>query len=167
VASQTLKDAGGDIIEKRCRVILDLKVVINELTMEYVRKHVQWPAEQEETGWIAAERDNRLLLALIRNEQVLEKYLAHYITYEIEGDLEKDLIRKFDPGEVVEEILEPVIKELPADDVAYFEEIIREEVFLDCTYLMREAINIDWDRSELVKIFLVEEGEVEEKRADC
>jgi hypothetical protein len=93
---------------------------------------------------------------------VLEKYLARYITYEIEGDLEKDLIRKFDPGENVEEILEPVIKGLAEDDVAYYEEIIREEVFLDCTYLMRGVIDIDWDKSELVKIFVVEEDESEE-----
>lgn len=98
---------------------------------------------------------------LLNNEQVLEEYLIHYITYEIEGDLDKDLIKKFDPGEVVEEILEPVIKGLPADDVAYYEEVTRAEAFLDCTYLMREAIDIDWDRSELVKIFLVEADEAE------
>lgn len=77
--------------------------------------------------------------------------------------MDKDLIRKFDPGEVVEEILEPVIKGLPEDDVDYYEEITCAEAFLDCTYLMREAIGIDWDRSELVKIFLVEESEAEEQ----
>lgn len=67
MAGERLKAANGSVVEKRCRVILDLKIVIDELTKEYVRKHALWPADQEEEGWIAAERDNRLLLALIRS----------------------------------------------------------------------------------------------------
>jgi hypothetical protein len=43
---------------------------------------------------------------------------------------------------MIEKILEPVIKGLQEDEVAYDEKLVRQEVFVDCTYLMLGAIDI-------------------------
>jgi hypothetical protein len=68
---------GYQVIERTCRIVFDVNILIREITPESVADYFT----PDETGvglpWEWAERQNRFLLALLQDEKALDQFLAN------------------------------------------------------------------------------------------
>lgn len=147
------------MIEKRLRLTVDFKITAGEITREFVENFYRNSVNYQEVidntlTWELAARENRLLDALIRNDDALDMYLTYAILDEIDpgkGSLLRELL-------VVgreEEILGPVIESLEEGDVEFFKRVIEGGRFHENTELFTCRIAVDWLRAELKEIRVV------------
>jgi hypothetical protein len=145
--------------EKRLRLTVDFKITAGEITREFVENYYRNSVNYQEVidntlTWELAARENRLLDALIRNDDALDMYLTYAILDEVDpgkGSLLRELL-------VVgreEEILEPVIRSLSKDDAEFFIRMIEEGRFQVNTELFTYRIAVEWLRAELTEIRVV------------
>lgn len=149
--------------EKRLRLTVDFKIIAGEITREFVenfyRDYVNY---QEVMGnpltWEIAARENRLLNALIRKDDVLDRYLAYAILSEVDPAKGSPLNELLGIVREEEEILEPVIRSLAKDDEEFFTRLIEEGRFRENTELFTCCIGIEWLSAELIEIRVVAGG---------
>lgn len=85
------------MLDKRLRLTVDFRVTMREITRELVTEHYARRVNCAELlaspdTWADADRQERLRLALLRDAQALDQFLAHLIVGEAEADVAAVLI---------------------------------------------------------------------------
>jgi hypothetical protein len=143
--------ANAPLTERVCRVTLDLRIRISEITLEKLRRSIYWDEADQVSSLARADRQNRLLRALLRNEVALDQFLAFVAA----GDLKFCL--DADPSVTVpvrddEEILKSLLRDLGAEGSRLVEEAAAAGSLLDDTELFHRCFSVDWDNSVLCDI---------------
>lgn len=154
MASTTLKESGPAIV-KRIRATLDFKVHIRPITLDSVREYYKDKSD-EEIPWELPERESQLLLALLSDEKVLERYMTSLFLGHLQDQLDTDTL-----DELAEEndqvILEPVYSHMSEEDARFFREIEEEDLFYHYTDHLQRAFSVEWLETELIELNVIED----------
>ena len=152
---RTEKQASRILAQRTCRVVLDVTVRVHELTPAALPHRLR--ADMTGVGlppdWV--ERQHRLLLALLEDEQTLVEYLTIITIDELEEILDHEglLARGTD---VEDELLARVYERLGGDDARFFREVRVEGLLAENTQLIDWAFVLDWVGAQLKEVRVVE-----------
>ncbi len=108
-------------IERTCRIILDVNIRISEITPESVADYFKPDETDEGLPWEWAERQNRFLLALLQDEEALDRFLISIAEGDFDFLLESDRISGMS-DEVEDALFEKVFTSMGGDDGVFFQE---------------------------------------------
>jgi hypothetical protein len=150
------KEISNPLIERTCRITLDVRVLVNEITRENVAGTFI-PNETDENGltWEWAERQNRLLLMIIQDEETLNEFLIDITMEDLKGILN---IKPTRPGNSKElDVIERLALRTKGKDKLFFQEAIDKGVFWDNAQLVDEAFWHEWVRAEIREIRVIKQ----------
>ncbi|MCA1568299.1 MAG: hypothetical protein LC803_22175 [Acidobacteria bacterium] len=136
------------VIERKCRVVFDVNIRISEITPENVADTFTPDETGEGLPWEWAERQNRLLLALLQDEEALEQFLTSITTSDFGSLLESDHISGM-PDEEEGALFAKLLARMSKDDCVFFQEALKEGVLFDNIVLVHRAFVADWKRAEV------------------
>ncbi|MBA3241427.1 MAG: hypothetical protein H0T60_09420 [Acidobacteria bacterium] len=154
MSNQTLSDTEAPITERVCRLTLNCKVRVGEITPEMLRKSIYWDARDPESSMAHAERQSRLLHALLRDELVLEQFL----TYVVATDLcvlmgtGPDLGFHLEDEDTILKRVYPAAGEEGGPDI---EESRSCDTLFDNTELFHACFKVDWGRTVLREVEVI------------
>jgi hypothetical protein len=142
------KEISNPLIERTCRITLDVRVLVNEITRENVAgTFIPAETSADRLSWEWAERQNRLLLMIIQDEETLNEFLIDITMEELKGILN---IEPMGPGNSTElDVIERLALRTEGEDKLFFQEAIDKGVFWDNAQLVDEAFWHDWVRAEI------------------
>lgn len=114
--------AGYKVVEKTCRVVMDVTVRITEITRESVAEHFTPSETNEGLTWEWAERQNRFLSALIRDGEAFGRILAGFAQDDLGLILGSERIKGMPDGEE-DQLYERIYSRMGEEDAAYFREV--------------------------------------------
>lgn len=156
MASTTLDESGTDLV-RTVRATLDFKLHIRPITEESVRENYKGKRD-EEIPWGDAERENRLLLALLNDEEALRSYLTYIFINDLQAHFDHVSRVKIEYED--EEILEPFYSRMNEEDAEYFKEAKERGLFFDSLWHIQNAFSVKWDETELIEIERIESDKV-------
>jgi hypothetical protein len=142
------------LIKRTCRITLDVKVLVSEITRENVADSFV-PDESNEEGltWEWAERQNRLLLALIKDEEIFKEFLVEVTREDLEFILNSDHIKA---GKSIEEqLIEKIALRMEGEDARFFQEVKEEGILWENARLVDEAFWLEWERAEIREVSVI------------
>lgn len=145
------------LIERTCRITLDVKVLVSEITPENVAESFI-PDETDEDGltWEWAERQNRLLLMLIQDEETLKEFLIDITREDLEFILNSE---HMSPGKSIElELIERITSRMEGEDALFFQEVKEAGILWNNARLVDEAFWLEWKRAEIRKVCVIKQG---------
>jgi hypothetical protein len=107
---------------------MDVRVHISEITPENVAGYFTPDETGEGLPWEWAARQNRLLLAMLQDEEVLERFLTHIVKSDLGFLLESQRITGLS-DEAEDKLFENVYSGIDDEDRVFFEEA-RTEFFI-------------------------------------
>jgi hypothetical protein len=136
------------MLEKRLRLTVDFKISAGEITREtvehYYRDYVNYQElMKNELMWEIAAKENRLLQALIKNDEALNRFLTYVILDEVDPAKGSHLRKMLQVGRE-EEILESVIQSLEEGDVNFFKRVTEKGLFHENTKLFEHSVGVEW-----------------------
>jgi hypothetical protein len=139
---------GYRVIERPCRIVFDVNVRVTEITPESVADYFTPGGAGEGISWEWAERQNRFLLALLRNEGVLDQFLTGIAKGDFGFLLESDRIRGMSDEEEGA-LFEKVFAGMGADDRDFFRRAKKDGVLHHNMELVHTAVVTDWGSAEI------------------
>lgn len=136
------------VIERKCRVVFDVNIHISEITPADVSDNFTPDETGDGLPWEWAERQNRLLLALLQDEEALDQFLTSITTSDFGSLVESDRIRGM-PDEAEGGLFAKVFAKLGSDDRLFFQEALKEGVLFDNIVLVHRAFVTDWQSVEI------------------
>lgn len=146
------------MIERKCRIVLDVKIHISEITPENVARYFTPDELGEGLYWEWAERQNRLLHALLQDEEVLEQFLASIATGDLGFLLENERITGLS-DDAEDELFEKVYIGLDSEDRVFFEEARRDRVLYDNIELIHKVFVTDWEETALIDLVVLKQDD--------
>lgn len=143
------------VIEKRCRIVIDVPIRITEITPESVASYFTPDESDEGLTWEWAERQNLLLQRLITDEEALDEYLRGVAADDLGLLLENNGIGAL-AKDGAEHLFERVYSGMESADARFFEEAKKDGVLFDNTRLVDEAFVTDWKGAKLVGLMVLE-----------
>lgn len=142
------------VIERRCRVVIDVPIYITEITPESVAGSFTPDESDDGLPWEWAERQSRLLHRLLNDEEVLDEYLRGVAADDLALLLQNDRIGVL--GEDgAEQLFENVYAGMESADARFFEEAKKDGVLFDNAKLVDEAFVTDWKGAELAGLMVI------------
>jgi hypothetical protein len=162
VAANPPQKDSANVIERKCRVVLDVAIRINEITPENVA-HYFTPSETG-TGlsWEWAERQNRLLHALLEDEASLDEFLR-LITRD---ELEVITNNVYAKPQSDDELFERIYSKMDEEDALYFETAQNDGLLGENLELIYKAFVIGWKEAAINGVRVIRAGEDEAKATD-
>jgi len=147
------------MILKRYRFVVECTYDIEDLTSEVVHRDLRRRLDYEDVikdkeTWESADRQRRLLHALLQDKAALEKFVRIQLAYRFQ-DLAMEVITpQLDPDEGSEDpevaILLPMIERMSPEDVASFASLMeRDECIID---LLIECYTLKLDRATISEV---------------
>jgi hypothetical protein len=147
------------MILKRYRFVVECTYDIEDLTGEVVHRDLKRRLDYEDVikdkeTWESADRQRRLLHALLQDKAALEKFVRIQLAYRFQ-DLAMEVITpQLDPDEGSEDpevaILLPLIERMSPEDVASFASLMeRDECIID---LLMECYTLKLDRATISEV---------------
>jgi hypothetical protein len=165
--------AGEVALRKRLRMTLDLEVVVEELTDEYLREYYRLRTNYEQMVgdfeiWANVSRQRLLQRALLEDAEALRRYLVYVATAEVDPSPDGGLGELFGVEEerAEEEILGSVLGRLSGEDAAYFRESIEGKVLFEATEALSHSFRVRWVGGVLEEVRVVGEGEPHATESD-
>ena len=149
--TEITETADALLTERVCRVMLDLRIRVSEITLEKLRRSIYWDEADQESSLARADRQNRLLRALLRNEVALDQFLAFVAVGDLKFRLDADPSVNV-PVRDDDEILNSVLSDLGAEGARLIDEAGAVGLLLDDTELFHKCFSVDWDNSVLSEI---------------
>jgi hypothetical protein len=148
------KKISAPLVERTCRITLDVKILVSEITRENVEDSFI-PDETEEKGltWEWAERQNRLLSMLIRDEETLNEFLIHVAEQEILFILNSDKTEQLESVE--RKLIERIALRMEGEDARFFQEAIDDGILWENARLVDEALWLEWEKAEIREIHVI------------
>ena len=128
-----------------------------EITQETVRKRYGGSTEFIEHNLECAERQNRLLLALMKNEEALNKLMTYLLADEAWACLDTDHANVFGIEEL-ETILAPVYSGMNRDDAEYFQISKEQNAFSDSVDILLNSFEMKCVGADLTELRVIAEG---------
>jgi hypothetical protein len=153
------KDQG--VIERTCRIVMNVRVRISEITSENVAGYFTPDETGEGLPWEWAARQNRLLLALLQNEEVLERFLAHIVRNDLGFLLDSKRITGLS-DEAEDELFEKVYSEIDSEDRVFFEEARKDGILYQNIELIHKAVVTDWKETDVIDLFVMKQDKAQE-----
>lgn len=144
-----------ELLERRYRMTLDFRVLVTDLRWQDDGKG---SAKDRRHRRERAERQVRLLRALLRDEAALREFMTYLLTDRVCGHQENELGRVFGVRPE-EEMLEPVYSKMSEDDAQFFREVAEEGLFMDNTWEFEESFAVDWLGANLSEVRWETEGD--------
>jgi hypothetical protein len=144
------KDSQG-VIERTCRIVLDVKINIREITPQSVAAYF---TPDEDLTWEWAERQNRLLKALVSNSEALGKYLVSIAKDDLGALLNSSEVKGLSADEE-DDLLERVYSGMDDQDALFFLDARRDRILYENTELVDKSFVTDWTSVRLMDVYLI------------
>jgi hypothetical protein len=138
--------------------VFDVNIHISEITPENVSDNFTPDETGDGLPWEWAERQNRLLLALLQDEEALAQFLTSITTSDFGSLLESDRIRGM-PDEAEGALFAKVFARMGSDDCVFFQEARNEGVLFDNIVLVHRAFMVDWKSVEIKDVRAIKPDE--------
>jgi hypothetical protein len=153
----TIKETEALIAERICRVTLDCKIQINEITPEALRKSGYRDGRGQESALRDANRQSGLLHAMLRDAQTLDRFLTYVIVNDFGILVDAELEVRFSVQEE-DAILKRVYSVVGGDKVYFADEDQGSDAPVEDTELLHACFKVDWRGTVLRGIELVPGG---------
>jgi len=155
VASNPPQKDSPNAMERTCRVVLDVKIRIKEITSENVAEYFTASETGEGLSWEWAERQNRLLAALLGDEENLQEFLRRITRDELHMLIKSvhDQYRSDD------ELFELVYSKMDSEDVSYFRAAKEAGLLDENLELLDKAFTIGWRLAEIKDVHVIGQAE--------
>jgi hypothetical protein len=134
-------------------MVIDVPIRITEITRESVAKYFTPDESDKGLSWEWAERQNRLLLMLIKDEEALEQWLLAIAGEDASQLLENDSSRGL-PVEVEDSLFERLYSRMDRADARYFAEAKSEGLLVENLELLYGAFETMWKESQLTELMI-------------
>jgi len=149
LADELREEDPRDVTERTCRIVMDVRVRVSPITPENVAGYFTPDETGEGLTWEWAERQNRLLSALIEDEESLDKFLAGVTRCALELLVDSRRVACNRADEEENRLLERVFSRMGGEDARYFREAKREGLLSENIYLVDKAFLIDWRGADI------------------
>jgi hypothetical protein len=164
-ATEITEKADAFPIERVCRVTLDLKVQVTEVTSEILRRSIFWDEMDQGRSFTFAERQNHFLKALLRDKDALQQFLAYVAMSDLRYRLDADLIVSA-PIQDEDSILNSVLTRLSTKEAKQICDDASAPAIGEDIELLHRCFSIRWNESVLARIDVVPENtDLKEKKA--
>jgi hypothetical protein len=153
----TIKETESLIAERVCRITLECKIQISEITPEVFRKSGYRVGRDQESALRDAERHSQLLHAMLRDARTLDQFLTYVIANDFGTLFDADPNVRF-PVEEEDAILKRVYSVVGGDKVYVADEDQSSDAPVEDTELLHACFKVDWRRTVLRGIELVPGG---------
>jgi hypothetical protein len=157
VADTKPQRASCKVVERTCRIVLDVTVRVTEVTRESVTEHFTPSETDEGLTWEWAERQNRFLTALINDEEAFGRILASFAQDDLGLVLGSERIKGLPDGEE-DRLYERIYSRMGKEDAAYFHEVQEEGHLWENLELFDRAIVTDWKMAAVGDVRVMGEG---------
>jgi hypothetical protein len=158
VAENPPEKHGYQVIERTCRIVFDVNIRISEITPESVAGYFTPDETGEGLPWEWAERQNRFLLALLRDEEVLDQFLTNIAAGDFGFLLESKRIKGFSDDEE-DALFEKVFAGMSDDDRVFFQEAKRDGILYHNIELVHKAFVTDWKKAQIKEVRVIKQAE--------
>lgn len=155
MADKQPKTGSYTVIERACRIVIDVPVRITEITPQSVAEYFTPNESGEGITWEWAERQNRLLLMLMKDEEALKQWLLTVAREDVSHLLENDSFRCM-PVEVEDQFFEKLYSRMESADARYFAEARREGLLGENLELFYRAFVTSWKEAKLTELTVME-----------
>lgn len=139
------------VAEVTCRVVMDVKIRVREITRESIADEF---TPSDDLAWEWAERQGRLLRALMSDGETLNQYLISIAKEDLSVLLNCDQIEGM-PADDEDELFEKLYSRLDDEDARYFREAKRDGILYENMRLLHRSFVTDWASAELKELHLV------------
>lgn len=144
-----------ETLERHYRVTLDFRVLARAITDEVRQESFFFNDRSASAGtpeFAEQIEKQRRLYALLRNDRrALEQYLLLVLTQEAGNFVYEGLPDAFDAADE-DELMETLYKDMPEEDVSYFEECRRMGGLAENTELVAMAFKVEWVGAEVAEM---------------
>jgi hypothetical protein len=147
---------GQDLIERACRIVMNVRVRISEITPENVAGYFTPDETGEGLSWEWAERQNRLLSALLKDKESLDQFLAWIVRCDLDLLVDNRQVAGKQADEDEDRLFERVFSSMSREDALYFKEAMREGLLPENIELLNKAFTIDWRGVNIKDVRIIE-----------
>src|SRR5205085_10904213 len=104
------------MIERTCRIVMDVRISISEITPESVASYFTPDETGEGLSWEWAERQNCLLSALLKDEESLDQFLTRIARCALELLIDSRRVAGDQEDEEEDRLFEKVFSRLSSED---------------------------------------------------
>lgn len=145
-----------DVIERTYRTVMDVRVRISEITPENVAGYFTPDETGEGLPWEWAERQNRLLSALLKDKESLDQFLAWIVRCDLDLLFDSRQVAGKQADEDEDRLFERVFSSMSREDALYFKEAMREGLLPENIELLNKAFMIDWRGVDIKDVRIIE-----------
>lgn len=156
MADEPQKKDAQAMIERTCRIVMDVRVRTNRITPEHVASYFTPEEIGEGLTWEWAEQQSRLLSALLKDEESLDQFLAGITRGALELLVDSRQVAGDQADEEEERLFEKVFSKMSDEDALYIREAKRDGVFLENIELLDNAFMIDWREADIEEVRVME-----------
>lgn len=140
-----------DLVERTCWIVMDVRIRIREITPENVADYFTPSETGEGLSWEWAERQNRLLLALLSDEETFSEFLTRITRDELHMLIESahERYRSDD------ELFEKVYSKMDNADAIYFKTAKDDGLLSENTDLIHKAFVINWREASIKDAYVI------------
>ena len=147
------------MILKQYRFVVECTYDIEDLTSDVVHRDLKHHPDYEDVirdkeTWESADRQRRLLHALLQDKAALEKFVRIQLAYQFQDLAMEAITPQLDPDEGSDDpevaILLPMIERMSAEDIASFASLIeRDDCIVD---LLNECFILKLERTTISEV---------------
>ena len=149
---------GYNVIERTCRIVFDVNIRISEITPENVASYFTPDESDEGISWEWAERQNRFLLALLQDEEVLDQFLTHIAKGDFGFLLESERIEGLSDDEE-DALFEKIFTKMGLEDRSFFKGAKDDGILYHNIDLVHKAFVTNWKRAEIKDVHVIKQAE--------
>lgn len=152
-------DKDQNVTERTCRIVMNVRVRISEITPKNVAGYFTPDETGEGLSWEWAEQQNRLLSALLKDEESLDQFLSGITRCALELLVDSRLVPNKQADAEEDRLFERVFSKIGGEDANYFREAKREGLFPENIYLLDKAFMIDWRGADIKDVRVIKQAE--------
>lgn len=155
MADTTHEKDSYKVIERKCRIVIDVPIHITEITPESVAGYFTPSESDQGISWEWAERQNRLLQMLLADEETLKRFLVDVAFNDVGVLLENERIGGWSIEEE-DQIFERLYSQMKRDDARFFAEAKRRGILGENLELLYRAFVTIWKEAKLTGLMIIE-----------
>lgn len=156
-----LSDTEPPIMERVCRLTLDCKIRVGKITPEMLRKSIYWDERDQDSSLGHAERQSRLLHALLRDGLALEQFLVYVVATDLFVLIDTGASTSFHV-EDEDTILKRVYPAADEENGPVNKEARNHDTLFDDTELFHDCFKVHWSKTVLRAVEVLPDGDVSE-----
>jgi hypothetical protein len=139
---------------------MNVRVRVSPITPENVAGYFTPDETGEGLSWEWAERQNRLLSALLKDEESLDQYLVGITRCSLELLVDSKLVAD-DQADEEDRLFEKVFSKMSSEDALYFREAMRDGLFPENIELLDRAFLIDWRGADIENVCVLKRAQLD------